>query len=228
LGLKYRGRQAWPQFQSYAPGLAPWYLTAAEARFLGHVLEQTLDVAARFEDDPDLLEMDNDLGYLIRVPHQEKGKLVWRDEIQSVPPPPLKEYRLPMDPQALAHLDKLPQTMAILDVDFFWMPTPVKDEADRPYFPYNFLIIEASSGMILGTDMLVANPSAAEMWSSLPMKLVQALAQINLKPKTIRVVSPPLASFLKPITDRYEMELQLVDTLPNLEDMKTSLMGFME
>ncbi|MCP4359649.1 MAG: hypothetical protein GY796_16710 [Chloroflexi bacterium] len=228
LKLKYRGRQAWPQFQSYAPGLAPWYLTAAETQFLGHILEQTLDVAPRFEDNPELLEVDDELKYLIRVPHQEKGKLVWRDEIRPILPPSPKEYRLPMDPQAMAHLDDLPQTTAILDVDFFWMPTPVKDEEERPYFPYNFLIMEASSGMILGTDMMIANPSADEMWSSLPMKLVQTLARINIKPKTIRVVSPPLASFLEPLTERYEMELQLVDDLPNLENMKASLMDFME
>src|SRR5690606_28813463 len=34
LGLKFRGRNAWPQFRSYRPGYAPWYIEKDEARLL--------------------------------------------------------------------------------------------------------------------------------------------------------------------------------------------------
>ena len=42
LGLKFRGRNAWPLFRSFLPGTFPWYLTAAEARYLTICLGQAL------------------------------------------------------------------------------------------------------------------------------------------------------------------------------------------
>jgi len=45
LGLKYRGRNAWPQFRSYRRGYAPWYIEKYEAEFLQYVLKQLLVVA---------------------------------------------------------------------------------------------------------------------------------------------------------------------------------------
>jgi len=46
LGLKFRGRQAWPMFRSYRPGFWPWYLEAWEVRFLTHALEQAVEADA--------------------------------------------------------------------------------------------------------------------------------------------------------------------------------------
>ncbi len=68
LNLKYRGRQAWPQFRSYRPGCFPWYLEKDEAQMLITGLEQVLDIGPRFEDNPDLLESpEADEKFLVRV-----------------------------------------------------------------------------------------------------------------------------------------------------------------
>ena len=32
VGLRVRGRNAWPQFRTYTPGYWPWYVTAPEVR----------------------------------------------------------------------------------------------------------------------------------------------------------------------------------------------------
>src|SRR5439155_12572522 len=44
LGLKFRGRGAWPLLRRYLPGYAPWYLTAPASRFLTAAPEQARDV----------------------------------------------------------------------------------------------------------------------------------------------------------------------------------------
>ena len=73
LNLKFRGRQSWTQFRSYRPACFPWYLAAEEAQKLIHAPEQLLDVAPRFENDPDLLETsEKDGKYLVRVFEDEK------------------------------------------------------------------------------------------------------------------------------------------------------------
>lgn len=226
LGLKYRGRQAWPQFQSFASGMAPWFLTAVEARFLRHALEQTIEVACRLRDDVTFLDTTHEERYLVRVPQRQKGELVWQDKVRRIPPPEPKSYRLPMDPAAIAHLEELPQTMSIIDVDFFWMPTPIGERGQRPYYPYTLLMMEPSTGMILGADTMVADPSPDEMWASVPMRFVQALANINLKPKVVRVISPSLAAFLEPVANKFDWDLKLVGELPQLENAKESLLGY--
>lgn len=227
LGLKYRGKQAWPLFQSFAPGLVPWRLTAVEARFMHHALEQALEVAGRTKDDPDLLRNEDEMEYLVRVPHQKNGEWVWGDEIRTILPPPPKEFRLPMNPHAMAVLEHLPRTMGIIDVDFFWMPMPVGDRGERPYYPYMLIVVEPSSGFIMGSETMIADPSPDDMWAAVPMKVSEILARSRIRPKTMRVVSAPLASFLQPFAKLFDMEIKLLDELPDLENIKEMLMGLM-
>lgn len=227
LGLKYRGRNAWPQFQSFGPGLVPWYLTGAEARFLTHALEQTLVVVARLDDEPALLDTDDDESYLFRVPTSEDGKWVWHDEIRPAPPPGSREVPLYMDRQALEFLEKLPPTKGTLDLDFFWAPTPVLDEGERPYYPYMLLIIDPDSGMILGNETMIAVPSFEEMWGRMPMKVAQTLARLQLRPGTIRTPSESVEQFLGPLADYLNIKLQVEDDLSELESVEEMLIGFL-
>ena len=109
LGLRFRGAHAWPLFRSHAPGFLPWFINAAEARFLTHALEQIADVAPRFRDDPDLLypgDEEDDL-YLARKPSKSKGAIVWQDHIVEVPPPEPTVLEVEMDELALRRLKKL-------------------------------------------------------------------------------------------------------------------------
>ncbi len=227
LGRKYRGQQAWPLFQNFTPGMVPWQLTAAEARFMHHALEQALDVAARYKEDAGLLDTDDDTKYLVRVPRQKNGRWQWHDELQKIPPPGPKEYHLLMDLHALAILEKARPTTARVDVDFFWTPAPVGERGERPYYPYTLFMVDPQSGMILGADTLIADPTPEDMWASVPKKVVQLLARTKTKPQAIRVLSPPLASFLEPVAQRIGCQINLVDTLPELEAAKNMMMGFL-
>ena len=68
LGLKPRGRAAWPQFRSFRPGYHPWFLTEDEARYLTLCLQQTRDVALRLRTNPERLAAPSKGQYLMRVP----------------------------------------------------------------------------------------------------------------------------------------------------------------
>lgn len=84
LGLKLRGRKEWPMFRSYRPGFAPWFVESEEARLLTRALNQLTDVAPRFGEDPSLLEPPGEESYLVRVPHEGGGALVWEDRQMEV------------------------------------------------------------------------------------------------------------------------------------------------
>ncbi len=226
LGLKYRGRKAWPQFQSYAPGMVPWYLTAVEARFLAHALEQLLAVAARLEDDPTLLDTDEE-EYLVRIPTKQAGTWIWHDNRRQIKQPESQSISVYFDKRVMEFLRNLPPTMGRIDVDFFWTPAPVRAEQERPYFPYMLLIMEPSSGMIIGSETMIAETSMDEMWGTMPMKVGLTLARQRLRPGFIRTSSEEVAAFLRPLADELNIQIQLVDELPDLENAKQMLTSFL-
>lgn len=223
LGLKFRGRQAWPQFNSFRPGYAPWIPDAAEVRFLTRVLQQTLHMTQRFEKDPSILNVPDDYTYLVRVLHQAEAGPVWKDQLMHVPPPEPATISLTMDVPLLEKLQQVPQSKTALEVDFFVMPTLIQEKGNRPYFPYILLVLDARQGIILGQEMLHPQPSLQAMWATIPLHLVQLLARIGVRPKEIKVRSALLYQLLQSLTDELQFKLKQVDQLPTIDQVKELL-----
>lgn len=223
LGLKFRGRQAWPQFSSFRPGYAPWVLDTAEVRFLTQVLQQTLNVAQRFKQDPSIFDVPDDTTYLVRVLHQAKPDPVWEDKLMRVLPPEPATISLTMDVPLLEKLQQVQQSKTVLEVDFFIMPTQIQEKGNRPYFPYVLLVLDAQHGMILGQEMLQPQPSLQAMWGTIPLHLVQQLARIGVRPKEIKVRSPLLYQLLQPLTDELQFKLKQAPYLPAVDQVKELL-----
>ena len=91
LGLKFRGNQNYPLFRSIKPGFMPYFVESEESRFLIYAMEQTLAMLPRFYDEEYLLPNPDEELILVRVPEQQNGNLVWRDEIKPIPPPETPE-----------------------------------------------------------------------------------------------------------------------------------------
>jgi hypothetical protein len=224
LGLKFRGRQVWPMFRSYRPGFYPWFLEAEEARFLTHALQQTLDVAPRFREDPPLLEPAGDDNYLVRVSRREGDTFVWEDQIMQVPPES-SSIQIRMDVRALERLKSLPQSRNKIEVDFFIMPVVIGEKGTRPHFPYMLLSVEAESGFVLGSDLLTADPSLEEMWGLVPMKVAYHLARVSMNPGEVSVRTILLLNLLQPLADEVGFRLSHSHSLPSLDTAREFILG---
>jgi hypothetical protein len=224
LGLRFRGRQAWPMFRSYRPGYLPWYLEPQEVRHLTHALEQAAEVALRFKEDPALLEPIDEESYLVRVPRQVDGELVWEDKIVSVPPPEPEGISVVMDPQALEYVKQLPQGEHTLEVDLFVFPIHIQDRGARPYMPHMLLVVESESGFILGSELLEPKQGLAEIWGSVPMQLVQQLANLGTRPREIRVQSFQLFALVQLLAKELGFEVKQAPRLRSLEHARQSLL----
>ncbi len=222
LGLKFRGAQAWPMFRSYRPGFWPWYLEAAEARFLTCVLEQAIEVALRFKEDPALLEPPDDESYLVRVPHNGGG-VAWEDQIVRVPPPEPKPISIPMDMEALETVKRLPRTRHTFEMDLFILPTPIGERGTRPYLPYVLLMTDADSGMILGSDLLKPEPNLEALWGLVPVTVVYRLAQVGRLPRQINVRSPLVFELLQLLTPELGFKVNSKSTLRSLDRARETL-----
>src|SRR5262245_62170393 len=219
LGLKFRGASSWPMFRNYAPGMFPWFLTASEARFLTTALEQLLDVAHRVRDDEDVLWGEGDDDFLVRVPRVEKARLVWEDKIMRAPEPELKEATpAPLDPQLLESLKQLPEVTNVIEIELTMLPMPVREKKDRPFFPYLLMLVDASSGVILGNDMLQPMPSLDAMRAEFPTKVAEHLLQLGARPLKIAVRTETTARSLAPLAEELGIRIKLSPKLPALDE----------
>lgn len=223
LGLKYRGANAWPQFRSYRPGCFPWFIEKEEAQILICALEQVLEIAPRFKDDPDLLmPTDNDNDYLVRV--NNNGK--WEDTVRQVVFREEKILDLQMNEEALEHLHTMMPGKFILEIDFYMMEEPVQEKRnERPFFPFMLMLADHESGMIVGIDMRTPLPSLEEMWSEIPAIVVEKLAD-GLPPKEIHIKDDMLYLLLQPVAEEVGFKLKKQPHLKQINRAKRELRNF--
>ncbi len=220
LGLKFRGRQAWPMFRSYVPGRAPWFLTPQQARFLTVALEQAMDVIHRLEKDPDLLEPEEEGQYLVRV-LTERG---WEDQ-WLVPPPTPMPAPPPVDTRRLATLrEKLPRQAFTLEAELFAFPSYIRDGDDpRPYVPYALMVVEAQSGFLLGTELMLAQPSLDAVWEQTIAKFLDMVGRAGSLPQRIAVRDERLYNLLMPVAAGLGIQIKQSRRLPALEQARVAL-----
>jgi hypothetical protein len=217
LGLKFRGKQAWPLFRDYSPGFYPWFLTLrSEVRFLTLALQQAKELALRMKENPDLLipPDDDDERYLVRV--RQDGQ--WRDTWQIAP-----EYEPPrivpvIDEEALRQLQHshLPR-QGEWEADCLPLPMPVKEGA-RPFFPYGFIVL-SGEGMPLGLELL--KPGALEQ--GVPEKFMGMVRGVGRLPQVLRVASDEAFALLEPVATRLGVTIEQIDDLPALRTLLETL-----
>jgi len=123
LNLKFRGRKAWPRFQSFRPGFMPWRLEPEEIGFLTLALDQLDQVALRLKEDRSLLPGEEPGTLLIRSCRAGKGNAgEWKDRYERVPSPEFPPVPLAWDQGDVKKLKRMPAREDILDVDFFQFP----------------------------------------------------------------------------------------------------------
>lgn len=220
LGLKYRGANAWPQFRSYRPGCFPWLIEKDEAALLTCALEQLLQVAPRFKEDPNLLEpTDTPDDYLVRVLNNG----TWEDSVKRITYLEEKTFNLMMNEEALERLRTLMPGKLTLEIDVYMMDTPVQEKAkERPFFPFMLMLADNESGMILGIEMLTPLPSLEEMWSEVPAIVVEKLAD-DLPPREIQVKNDMLYRVLQPVAQELGFSIKKRSSLKSIGRAKREL-----
>ena len=211
-------------FRSYRPSFFPWFLEAGEARFLTVALEQLADVAPRFKEEPSFPEPSDGGGYLLRAPRREDESLIWEDAAVDVPPLDAPPIEVEMEASKMEALGRLPMRQAHLELDFFMIPASIQDRGDRPYFPHMLVMVDAESGMVVGTELLTPFPSQEAMWGSVPENLTDQLLRMELRPQEISVDSDLLFALLEPLAEGAGFGLDLAPSLPVLGAVRENLL----
>lgn len=216
LGLKFRGRNAWPMFRSQWPAYAPWYLEREEILLLDIALRFALEVAEGVRDGSlDLYERaDDDQVYTLLT---EEGE--WQRQWTPLPegpsptPPPQPD---PARLQALRGQSKALQ--GSLQVDCFLMPVPIGGKGERPRYPRCVLAVH-ENGFIIGTKLLEPPASEAERQET----FLAILEEAGIAPATVEVPSTEVLRLVQPVVETLGGVAEVRDT-PVLDDTKGELL----
>lgn len=222
LGLKFRGRNAWPMFRSYRPGFFPWLIDSHEAELLSCALEQVLVVAPRLADDPSILDAADDDTYLVRMPASSDAG-VWSDRMMLVPGPEPAHFDPVIDDQLLAALKRLPRTKCRIQVGFFPILARIQSGDERPSRPYALMLADAATGAIVGMDILQVELSLEQLWLEIPERLIALLLESGTAPAEIVVDSERMAGLLAPLSLDGSVALTLRDSLLAVNKARASL-----
>ena len=232
LGLKFRGRGAWPRFRVTVPGYLPWYIDGASARLLTHALEQLLVIAERLREDRDTLMPppefdDEDRGVYLYRTRGEDG--VWRDEWRPFDSgEPEEPAPFVPDRELLAQLAaKRPARGRKLEYGVLMLPMPAGEgPGERPLFPFIALLIDERSRMILSMEMLSPVPSLEAMELGVPAILLAQLNAQEFKPKQITMENDLLAARVAPALAEVGIKVVTAPT-PGLHFAVGQLLGMM-
>ncbi|HEC99226.1 MAG TPA: hypothetical protein ENN18_02430 [Proteobacteria bacterium] len=219
LGLKFRGRHAWPQFRSYLPGYVPWYLEKDQAILLTIALHQAMDVAQRLKEDRNLLSPPKDGLLLVRVPSVKGG---WRDVWVIPSSPEKKELPVaPVDELCIQRIKKnITKGKGIWEVDFFYFPAPIR-EGNRPFFPRTLVIMDHAKGIVLHNWLAPDE----EFFSKFQESLLDFVEKGKILPKQILINKYDTLRMLEPITSRLNIDVKMVEMLKAVERLREEMYG---
>jgi tetratricopeptide (TPR) repeat protein len=217
LGLRFRGRNAWPLLRSQRPGWVPWFLNQEEVRFLTVVLQQAQDVSARVRaEELELQNQEDEELVLTRYCRETTWREEWRKprtwESEITVPEPADSQRL------LEIRESAGRPSGTWEMDMFPLPVPVPAESGRLYFPSLALVVDRTSGMVLGVDVLGPAPGPA-LKQELMVRLLERARHI---PRNLRVATEEMRITIEPVAKVLGMSVR-VGMLPVLEEAKHGL-----
>lgn len=222
LGLKFRGKMAWPLFLSYRAGFAPWHLEAAEARILTLALEQLLDVAPRFEDEE--IDFPEERGLFFSRVQGDDGR--WEDRLVSVPPAEPESVDIEIPKATADAVRRLRRSHNVLEADLFLMPGMFGERGSRPQIAYIFMVVDKNSGAILFGEPLHMESTFAAMLAEVPKRLVQICLKMQGVPAEIHVGSERTEWLLSSLSSIVDCKIKLVRHLRTLDNARDAMFQF--
>ncbi|OPY05732.1 MAG: hypothetical protein A4E67_01798 [Syntrophaceae bacterium PtaB.Bin038] len=224
LGVKVRGRQAWPFFQSFRPGFMPWRPETDEIRVLTTAPEQLEDVAPRVLIDRSLLAFDGTGRCLVRAQGKNNE---WEDLNETIPPPGPQQFLLQFDAADLDRLHRVPRGSDILEVDFFMFPGAIGKRTERPRTAYVFLALHQQTNTMLCVEVLHVKDTLEEMWGRLAGILLAQLASMGMRPAEIHVKNPLLLYLLPHLFEKLGTRVVEKKSLKQMKKAKRHMERFL-
>jgi hypothetical protein len=232
LGLKFRGRGAYPHFQDYVSGMAPAGIEKAETiELLTLILEQAVQVSRLFERGeikPESGRASLKDKCLTRVLETVDGKPVWNN-IWTEPPryiEPAPECIL--DDAVAARLAELKKTVKRrfhrLELGFCFMPARIGPEGGPQFHPFMCLMVDGGSGAAMGVGM---SEEPGKSYTPFYKTIAEVLKKAGALPDEILVGNGEALEAMKRFASIIGAKLKTAKKMPGVEAARESFEEFM-
>ncbi len=228
LGLRFRGRKAWPQFRSCVPDHAPWYLERAEARYLATALRQSLEVAHSCRAAADLEAfLRPAAGVLLVRSAPRPGEGFTDEHVRPDPPAPEADHP-PVDRVRLQRILKdCERVRATWEFDVVHSPVIIGDGEERPYFALLALTVDHAEGAVVCCQVKEPPHDAGLMREQFleAMHAARAIpAKVRLRGTRALLAIEPIAGVLKVDVEECA-DLEALETARGLLDSMMNSQG---
>jgi hypothetical protein len=218
LGLKFRGRNAWPCFLSAKPGYLPWHLEADEVDFLADAIREAIVVALAVRDDGLDLKAAVFKGF-VSVRRFRDGR--WHHDRVKMQPAAASEIDpAPPDEVRLARLlGRARRVSGSWEVGIFRAPAAIRSGPGQPpYLPTCVAVADSAHGLVRGFELLGATPSPQELQEA----IVKLLEKGGTLPESLSVANDAAHRLAKAVASGLHIELQITD-LPIVNDFQAGM-----
>lgn len=230
-GLKFRGAGIWPSLKETVPAYLPVLPEGTSLSDASIILEQTLEVARRTVNDPDILcqESEEYYAFLIREHDENDRGTSWRDIYEPIEMDQVKtSYKLVYRKESLKKISLFPERRMIIQMDLVLLPSPVKEKGQKGYFPFVLLMADKKTGLIIGMNMLTPIPDLDTMYESVPQKVLDELVNFGYRPQRIEVRSDLLNELVAKALKMAGCRQLKVKNLHSIDEAVASITSNME
>lgn len=227
LNLRFRGPNQWPQFRSVVPGYRPWYLAGDEAVAMTLIIRQSLEVARKLREQPDLPLVKGDWSILTRVPVGKsaakfKDAYVKPDTEVVVP----GFFDVPIDELKIRRLKRdMVRSKSTWEVSAKWVEEPMRqDQRSRPFYPVMLVCVDRSTGIVLSARLTSFRGLADELVNS----TLACIEQHAMIPKEIEVDSADSMVILDKLSRLLGVQLRQVDRLRKSDIVRDELYEYLK
>lgn len=191
----------YPIFRNYNTGYLPWFISDYDADFIILFLEQVIDVALRCKESKKFLETEKQ-AFLVRV----KGRKDWTD--RYLKPARISNRQI----KPIIDIDLLNSVKPeVFKKEGVWniisanVPTAIRENNERPYYPYIFVISDKNIGSPVGFEIAEYN----KIYNRYPALFIKTILEVETIPERICVFQSEVKKLLEPVTEHLNIKVSM-------------------
>ncbi|MDP5172762.1 MAG: hypothetical protein NWR72_21165 [Bacteroidia bacterium] len=217
-----------PILKDHTPGFVPWKIDdpALLQRFLV-TLDQGLQLAKNFRQDPDLLDYTgaHEKRILVRIPERDASEtLIWKNDWMPEPSY-LSEIEAPEINRIFlrSNCSDLPRLPEEWTTDLFYFPQPIHTDEERPHLPQMAILAIKEKGAIIGR----AKFQQGEVAQGIEQLFLDTAKRAGGLPKKLIATRPESFAIWQPLANSLSIDIQLRTDELLMEEIKIRLINSM-
>jgi hypothetical protein len=210
LGLRFRGRNAWPLFRSQVPEHLPWFLERGEAALLTTALRQAVDVAGHARAWSGKRSRRRGL-ILTRFFRHGKWQQDWREPPKAASP--AEPSSLPDELRLYRIRTASSRRDPVWEVSAFVLPKASASPSGPPYLPTCVLAASPQRGLV-GLRLIGPLPTPSDKQNA----LLEIMEESGSLPRQIVVPVEGLRPVVDPLAGPLGMSIGVSPSLPSVDE----------